>query len=250
MGAENVAWVLTRASPALGDHHRTKVALAVMALVALDHDTIGPAGDPLPARTYFGGWRPIAHALGLKGTPETQAQAVSRALKVARDLGLVEVVTRAQKGRSTTVFRLVFEAIPLACDTQVPQVPLAHHTQVPLAHDTQVPLACDTQAEEEGGGSDDSKSAPRERRKPASPLPDDWMPNGKHREFAASRDVDVDHEADQLRAHALANDRRQADWDAAFRTWLGNARSTLRRATSRGPGSARDFGESRVLVEW
>jgi hypothetical protein len=67
-------------------------------------------------------------------------------------------------------------------------------------------------------------SAEASRRAPARPLPDDWQPKDKHAEAAKAKGVDLDTEAAAFRAHAEANDRRQARWDAAFDQWLVNAR--------------------------
>jgi hypothetical protein len=60
------------------------------------------------------------------------------------------------------------------------------------------------------------------RKRAARRLPDGWQPNDRHRAFASEHGIDLPHEAGQFRNHAKANDRRQVDWDAAFRTWLGN----------------------------
>jgi len=60
----------------------------------------------------------------------------------------------------------------------------------------------------------------RKRRAPARPLPDDWQPTDAHRQLAADLKVACDTEAAKFRDHAAANDRRQRDWDASFRTWL------------------------------
>jgi hypothetical protein len=70
------------------------------------------------------------------------------------------------------------------------------------------------------------------RRKPKRKLPDEWAPNPSHREYALANGINLDHEADQFRGHADANDRRQVDWDAAFRTWLGNAAKWAQPATN------------------
>lgn len=64
---------------------------------------------------------------------------------------------------------------------------------------------------------------PRKRHKPTTPIPDDWEPTPEHRARAAAAGVDVDHEAEMFRAHAEANDRWQASWNAAFTTWLGKS---------------------------
>jgi hypothetical protein len=72
------------------------------------------------------------------------------------------------------------------------------------------------------------------RRKPERPLPDDWKPTDAHRSLAVEVGVDLEVEEAQFRDHAKANDRRQRDWDAAFRTWLRNAKKfTKARASPR-----------------
>lgn len=65
-------------------------------------------------------------------------------------------------------------------------------------------------------------SAPPKRSKPRKRLPDDWSPTETHHAYAAEHGIDIGHEVGQFRAHAEANDRQQADWDATFRTWMGN----------------------------
>lgn len=67
------------------------------------------------------------------------------------------------------------------------------------------------------------ESGPRTTPKP---IPPDWQPHHGHELNAHRRGVDLTHEATQYRNHALANDRRLADWDAGFDGWLGNARPT------------------------
>lgn len=61
------------------------------------------------------------------------------------------------------------------------------------------------------------------KRTPEKPLPETWEPNENHASYAMENRLDLAHEAGQFRAHAAANDRRQRNWDMAFRTWLGNA---------------------------
>ncbi|WP_200937300.1 hypothetical protein [Rhodococcus sp. Leaf233] len=70
------------------------------------------------------------------------------------------------------------------------------------------------------------------RKRPATPIPDDWKPNDAHKAKATDRGVDVDHEAEQMRTWAIGKDERKANWDAAFHNWLGNARPPLRSVTS------------------
>jgi hypothetical protein len=65
---------------------------------------------------------------------------------------------------------------------------------------------------------------PAPRRKPEVPLPDGWGPSNTAFEYCQANGIDLRHEESQFRNHVAANDRRQRDWDAAFRTWLGNAK--------------------------
>ena len=74
-------------------------------------------------------------------------------------------------------------------------------------------------AERSSGGGDGKQSG---RKRPARALPDDWEPNEKHVELARIRQLDLEQQATRFRDHAQANDRRQVDWDAAFRQWLNS----------------------------
>lgn len=73
-------------------------------------------------------------------------------------------------------------------------------------------------------GSAPSPTSKSTRRKPEQPLPDGWGPANSAYEYCELHNLDIRHEESQFRNHVAANDRRQRDWDAAFRTWLGNAK--------------------------
>lgn len=62
------------------------------------------------------------------------------------------------------------------------------------------------------------------RRKPETTLPDDWVPTDGHLAYARESGIDLSHESEQFKNWALAKDVRYRDWNAGFRTWLGNAR--------------------------
>ncbi len=92
-------------------------------------------------------------------------------------------------------------------------------------------------SDDEGVTTDDTNpSNPREPKKdgaearpPAkkrgSQLPDSWAPKESHRALAAKHGVqDIDHEVEQFRNHHQARGSVMVNWDAAFRTWLGNTR--------------------------
>lgn len=74
------------------------------------------------------------------------------------------------------------------------------------------------------------------RRKPETPLPDDWQPTEDHRIYAARYQLDVDREAERFRNHAAMKDRRVRDWNAAFRNWLDKAREFAPAANAVKPG--------------
>lgn len=59
--------------------------------------------------------------------------------------------------------------------------------------------------------------------KKASAIPSGWVPSEACVKYAAENGLNIKHEAEQFKAHAHANDRKQKNWDASFRLWLGNA---------------------------
>ena len=61
------------------------------------------------------------------------------------------------------------------------------------------------------------------RRSPETTLPEDWKPTDSHRAYASEHGLDVNAEAFKFRNHAVANDRRQRQWNATFATWLARA---------------------------
>jgi hypothetical protein len=58
------------------------------------------------------------------------------------------------------------------------------------------------------------------RRSPEAALPDTWKPTAAHEEKAREKYLDVNLQAETFRNHALANDRRARNWNAAFNNWL------------------------------
>lgn len=76
-------------------------------------------------------------------------------------------------------------------------------------------------AEERRG---EESSSDGKRRAPEAPIPEDWTPTDGHRQYATEHGIDLSSEAFKFRNHAIANDRRQRDWDASFRMWLAKAK--------------------------
>lgn len=92
-----------------------------------------------------------------------------------------------------------------------------------------------------------TNSADDERKPPkrASALPENWLPSDRNLNDAKSRnftDEEVHEQAAAFRDHHLARGTTFKDWDAAWRTWLGNARRFARPAAARNarPRSAHD----------
>lgn len=89
-----------------------------------------------------------------------------------------------------------------------------------------------------------SQEKPSEKPKPkvrrAVALPQGWVPSEKNLADARKRnftDGEIDHEASQFRDHHHARGTTFKDWDAAWRTWLGNARKFGGRGMARQPSA-------------
>ena len=68
--------------------------------------------------------------------------------------------------------------------------------------------------------------APKKER-PRTRIPKNWVPSDHNFADALDRKFSVEeinHEADRFRDYHLAKGQPYADWNAAWRTWLGNAR--------------------------
>ena len=73
------------------------------------------------------------------------------------------------------------------------------------------------------------------RKTPAVRIPPTWAPNDAHRVTARDRRLNLDWQAERFRDHAETNDRRCANWDAAFRNWLAKADPTREPRAPIGP---------------
>lgn len=70
------------------------------------------------------------------------------------------------------------------------------------------------------------KGSTKKRRKPLCELPENWVPNDTNIEHAANKgftQTEIDHEANQFRNFHHSKQNQYRDWDAAWRTWIGNA---------------------------
>ena len=82
-------------------------------------------------------------------------------------------------------------------------------------------------------------------------IPPDWVPSDRNiqdaidRQFSAS---DIENEACKFRDHHLAKASLFADWDAAWRTWLGNARKFGARGGMAGKASPVGYGRGSSIA--
>ncbi len=100
--------------------------------------------------------------------------------------------------------------------------------------------------EHEGNRTEENTSPPKARRKAEVAIPEDFQITDKMRSWAVKSvpTVDVDFETENFRDHARGHDRRQADWEAAWRTWMRNA---VKFARNGGNGGSHKRPEQPVL---
>lgn len=76
-------------------------------------------------------------------------------------------------------------------------------------------------------------------------LPEGWVPNERNVQDAISKqftESEIRDEADKFRDYHAAKATVFADWDAGWRTWVGNARKFAPRSVSVANTSAREIG--------
>lgn len=81
------------------------------------------------------------------------------------------------------------------------------------------------------------------KRKPEVDLPDGWVPSERNIADAQAKGLtqrEIDHEADTFRNYHHSKQNRYRDWDAAWRTWIGNY------VKRRGTGSASDTAARQI----
>ena len=74
-----------------------------------------------------------------------------------------------------------------------------------------------------------------EARRRETALPKDWAPTAEHIKRAKDIGVNVIDEAENFRLHAETHDRRAANWNGAFTTWLKKSKPSIVPPTRRIP---------------
>lgn len=103
MGASLIGSSILLVWPNLGRHHASRSALTVMCFSAQD-------GASRPV--YYGGWKPIATALGLSGSERTQLKRVSEILDHLMELGAIELIEPSAPGRNAKYLLHVRHELP------------------------------------------------------------------------------------------------------------------------------------------
>jgi hypothetical protein len=78
----------------------------------------------------------------------------------------------------------------------------------------------EVEVEEELKKKTSSSSSGTGRKRPTTRLPDTWRPTDNHRRYASEHSLEIETQRQLFVAHAEANDRRCASWNAAFTQWL------------------------------
>lgn len=147
-------------------------------------------------------------------------RAVQNNIRKLADQGYLRVLVGGGKGNANLYFVSPNPAsdAPRTKCTPAPDAPQTPHDVRPNpAPDAPEPSGTTIEASVE--------AEPRRRRNPEVPIPEGWVPNARNVEDARKRnltDAEIRHEASQFRDKHLAKGSLFRDWDAAWRTWLGN----------------------------
>lgn len=77
--------------------------------------------------------------------------------------------------------------------------------------------------------------ASAEKKKPEIRIPNTWAPTASHIARAKEKGVDVMRQAEAFKLHAETHDRRAANWNAAFTTWLIKAKPEVTALSANSP---------------
>lgn len=113
------------------------------------------------------------------------------------------------------------------------------------------PLHSHTEPEPEPDIKEPKGSLRKKPRKPEVELPEGWVPNDKNIQDAQDRGFtqkEIEHEADNFRNYHSSKQSLYRDWDAAWRTWLGNAIKFGRRGGVAGKAAPGGYGQGRSLA--
>lgn len=87
---------------------------------------------------------------------------------------------------------------------------------------------CKKKGNGKGNGDSVTSALPREEKRRVKEnikrnLPDDFVVSDANKKFATANSLNLEFEFEQFKNHHTANGNKFIDWNAALRTWLGNA---------------------------
>lgn len=164
---------------------------------------------------------------------EMDKSTLIRHLNALEEAGLIARSARVRDNGSQTSTAYFLHIDPVAkCDS-----PCSKTQQAPVAKCDTLNLVTNNHVNEQ----EELRGAKAQKqRKPEMDLPEGWIPNDKNVQDAIDRgfsETEINDEADRFGNFHRSKQNRFRDWDAAWRTWLGNARKFG--TTQRGKGGAR-----------
>jgi len=172
----------------------------------------------------FPGQRKLAAMTG------RSVKTIERALTYLEGMGLLSRVKRygSNGWRTSDRYVLNLDVVTLDLPDKVTTSQNDYQSESLVVNLARLPDILSTTTRQGDGAEEPSvkpsvkPSGPKSKKKPSTRLSDSWLPGEACLIFARENNIDLHHEVGQFRAHVAANDRKQVNWDAAFRMWLGN----------------------------
>ena len=172
---------------------------------------------------------------------EMSRRSVENNLQSLQEAGLIKIINRfrEQGGKTSNIYTLCM----VGSDTQNLRMGSAKSAHGDTQNLRMKNLGTLNLGIEQEG---DLENPTKSKQKRNTRISDDWQLSERNIQDAQSRqfsEKDISHEASQFRDYHLAKGSTYKDWDAAWRTWLGNARKFAANSASNQRG-----GKSRSHV--
>lgn len=224
------------------------------------HKVAGEMTD-VPRGSFFCTLRELQHAWGWQSDKR-----VRTFLKRTQAERMVDVRTDARKTQITICNYDEYQAIGRKEDASGTQAPtqsgrtketrnnLTSEQEKDLGPDGQgelLPLAVIHAFPKQEAPATEEPPPKKPKRRPEVPIPEGWVPSDRNiadAHDAGFSDQEIQHEAHQFYNRHTAKGTTFRDWDAAWRTWLGNARKFASPRGMAGPAVASRGGQGSSLA--
>lgn len=223
--ARALLWEMMRKADRAGVLETRRGARGIAALTRIPAEVVALAlaelldGDGAPVKPHPRGYL-LRNFMEAQEANQSDAHRAREARARRRDRALAEEATGSTEGQNVTSRD---DAVTFR-DASVTPSHAPSHGVTARHSDPSVPSVPNQPdcAHGVSAESDELESTPKpkKRAKPRIALPDDWQPRPVEITRAAAASLDVNRETERFRNHAAQNDRRCANWDAAFRNWL------------------------------